>query len=88
MSNDYMKKYDDDIQLIKFSKDKKSQKVNRWKSKMVWMSIASLFFIIMGNLGLYKKFGITEDTFKNTVDSVLSLLVVLGILNNPNSESF
>jgi uncharacterized membrane protein len=82
-----MKKYSD-VEPITFSKDKKSQKVNRWKSKVVWMSIASLFFIVMGNLGLYKKIGITEDVFKSTVDSVLSVLVVLGILNNPTTEKF
>jgi uncharacterized membrane protein len=82
-----MTKYDN-IDVIKFSSDKKSKVANRWKSKMVWTSIFSLLFIIMGNLGLYKRIGITEDTLKTTIDSVLSIFVVLGILNNPSTEEF
>jgi uncharacterized membrane protein len=83
-----MTKYDN-IQPIKFSTDQKSKSRNRLKSKMVWVSIASLLLPIFGHLGLYKSTGITEDSLKITIDTILSLLVIVGILNNPlDSEKF
>jgi uncharacterized membrane protein len=79
----------DDIQPIKFSTDQNSKVRNRLKSKMVWVSIASLLLPMLGHLGLYKTTGITEDSLKITIDTVLSVLVIVGILNNPvDSEKF
>jgi uncharacterized membrane protein len=86
----YINKYND-IQPIKFSTDNnnKSTIQNRLKSKVVWVSIASLLLPIFGHLGLYKATGITEDSLKITIDTILSALVIVGILNNPlDSEKF
>lgn len=62
--------------------------MNKLKSKMVWISIVSLILPLLGHFGLYKKFGITEDSIKITIDAILSILVLLGILNNPDSDKF
>jgi len=63
--------------------------MNRLKSKVVWISIASLVMLIFGELGLFQKMGITQDTFKIVIESILSLLVLFGVLNNPtDSENF
>jgi uncharacterized membrane protein len=82
--NKYINKYND-IQPIKFSTDNnnKSKVQNRLKSKVVWMSITTSILLIIGNLGLYKKIGITEDATKAIVNSILEMLTVVGILNNP-----
>lgn len=78
-----------DLQPIKFSTDKKSQTRNRLRSKMVLVSIASLLIPLCGHLGLYKATGITEDSLKITIDTILSIFVIAGILNNPvDSEKF
>jgi len=83
-----MNKYDN-VDAIKFSTDKKSSIQNRLKSKVVWMSIATSILLIIGNLGLYKKIGITEDATRAIVNSILEMLTVVGILNNPkDSEKF
>jgi len=63
--------------------------MNRLKSKVVWISIASLVMLIFGELGLFQKMDITQDTFKIVIESILSLLVLFGVLNNPtDSENF
>lgn len=63
--------------------------MNRLKSKVVWISIASLVILIFGELGLFQKISITQDTFKIIIDSILSILVLFGVLNNPtDSENF
>lgn len=61
--------------------------MKRYKSKTVWTSTLSLVLIILGNLGLYKKIGITQENMKIIVDSGLSILVILGILNDPTKEN-
>ncbi len=86
----YINKYND-IQPIKFSTDSNNKNTvqNRLKSKVVWMSITTSILLIMANLGLYKKIGITEDATKAIINSMLELLTVIGILNNPTiSQDF
>ena len=63
--------------------------VNRFKSKVVWGTIASLVLLVIGELGLWNKIGITESSLRIIIDSLLSILVLVGILNNPtNNENF
>jgi len=85
--SDYYNKYDD-LQPIKFDNKDNKPTGNRWQSKIVWTSTFSLLLIILGTLGLYEKIGVTEDKLKTVIDSILSILVVLGILNNPSKEEF
>jgi uncharacterized membrane protein len=62
---------------------------NRYKSKFTWASIIGLVIIIGSQLGLFKMLGITSDSFKVIMDSLLGILVLLGILNNPtDGENF
>lgn len=87
--SDYMKNYDDDIKLINELNNDNNKTVNRWKSKIVWSSSFALILIILGSLGLYEKIGITEERMKTIIDSILSILVIFGVLNNPtDSENF
>jgi uncharacterized membrane protein len=83
-----MKKYSD-VEPITFSKDKKSKVQNRWKSKIVWASTFSLLLVILGNVGLYEVIGITEEKLRMVINDILSILVLLGVLNNPtDAEKF
>ena len=57
-------------------------KQNRLKSKVVWAGLVSLLMIIMGNYGLYDLIGMKSDVFQTVANSVLTLLVGFGVLNN------
>lgn len=59
----------------------------RLKSKVLWIAIGALLVIIMRNYGLYAYIGMDEDTFKLVLDSVLGILVMLGIINNPTDPN-
>lgn len=57
---------------------------NRFRNYGLWVSIASLVGIILQNLG-YIKAG--DPTWDNAVTTVLSILVALGIINDPTTEN-
>ena len=57
-------------------------KQNRLRSKVVWAGLVSLLMIIMGNYGLYDLIGMKSDVFQAVTNSVLTLLVGFGVLNN------
>lgn len=57
--------------------------MNRLKSKVLWVSIASVLFLFLNQLGILNN--LQMDALKNLVDVVLTGLVVFGILNNPTT---
>jgi uncharacterized membrane protein len=57
--------------------------MNRLKSKVVWVSVVSLVLLILNTAGVFDKIGMSETSIKVIADSILSILVVLGILNSP-----
>jgi uncharacterized membrane protein len=59
----------------------------RLKSKTTIISILSIVFVIAGHFNLYSKLGITEEQTKLTIDTILGVLVSLGILNNPTDKN-
>lgn len=61
-------------------------KQNRFKSKIVWSTVAGLILMIVGELGLWGKIGIEESNARYIIDSILSMMVVFGILNNPTDK--
>lgn len=58
----------------------------RFKSKVVWLSVISLILIILNTFGVFEGIGITETEQKIIVDSFLSILVLFGFLNNPTDK--
>jgi uncharacterized membrane protein len=58
---------------------------NRFKSKVLWASIAATLLTLFGHFGLYEAIGVTQPDIQAVIDSVLALLVGFGILNNPQS---
>jgi uncharacterized membrane protein len=59
---------------------------NRFKSKTLWVAISSVILMLLSHFGLLDKLGITEQMYKDSIDSVLGILVILGIINNPNEK--
>ncbi len=59
---------------------------NRFKSKVVWLTIISLVILLGSNYGLWDKIGMTSETFQTAANLVLSVLVALGIVNNPTDS--
>lgn len=47
-----------------------------------WVSLASLVLLLLNNFGVY----IDESKYNGIVDSILAILVLLGILNDPTTE--
>ncbi len=62
---------------------------SRFKSKVFWAALIAQVLSIIGYLGLWEKWGIMPDQVETIVSSVLQLLVLFGVLNNPtDSENF
>ena len=62
---------------------------NRFRSKVVWVTIVSLVILLGSNYGLWDKIGMTSETFQTAANLILSVLVALGIVNDPtNKEGF
>ncbi|QSQ09787.1 hypothetical protein H0A61_02168 [Koleobacter methoxysyntrophicus] len=56
---------------------------NRWRNYGLWMSIASLVLVILQELGI----DFSPEQYNEITKTVLYLLVLLGILNNPNTQN-
>lgn len=53
--------------------------MKRWQNYGLWVSIASLLFMIVQDAGFY----ITPEKWNTYVDLILGILVMLGIISNP-----
>ena len=64
-------------------------KQNRFKSLPLWSAIVAQLFAILELTGAFKALGLDMGVAGDVVASVLQLLVLFGILNNPTSaDSF
>ena len=62
---------------------------SRWTSKVVWTTIIALVVLLGGNYGLWDLIGMTSETFQTAANLILTVLVTVGILNNPaDAEKF
>ena len=65
----------------------REDKQNRFKSIVVWTSVASLLLLILNTAGVFDILGMDQTAVKVIIDSILTILVLLGILNNPNDKA-
>jgi uncharacterized membrane protein len=56
---------------------------NRLKNYGLWTSIAALIFMILQNSGV----GILPEQWDVYVNSILGILILLGIINNPDTDN-
>jgi uncharacterized membrane protein len=61
-------------------------KQNRLKSKVLWSSVISLILLILNTAGVFNKIGMSETSIKVILDSILSIFILFGIINNPTDE--
>ena len=61
---------------------------SRWKSWMVWVSIAAILLIILGEHWLYGVIGISQGIWRYVADGILAILVAVGIFNNPTNPEY
>lgn len=57
--------------------------MNRFKNYGLWVALAALVFMVLQDAGVQ----ITPEKFENYVNTVLTILVLLGIVNNPTTEN-
>lgn len=57
--------------------------INRLRNYGLWISVASLVFMILQNSGIQ----ITPETWDLYVNAILGILILLGIINNPTTDN-
>lgn len=63
-----------------------SEKQNRLRSWVVWLSIAGALWIILEALGLTQKWGIEKSVYTSVIDAIGTILIAFGVLNNPTDR--
>ena len=59
----------------------------RLKSPAVWAAILGALTVVLNAFGLFEKAGIDSTEFDAIVNSVGSILIAFGILNNPTDPA-
>lgn len=60
---------------------------DRLKSWAVWTSVFGALAVILNAFGVFEKIGIDSTTFDTIINSVGSVLIAFGILNNPTDKT-
>jgi len=60
---------------------------NRFKSKVLWVTITSAILLLAGEWGLYETIGIKQEVIQHTIDVILLCLTGFGILNSPDNKN-
>jgi len=56
---------------------------NRFKSKYLWLAVASLISLVLKQYGLFEFLKMTPEFFQTFVDGLLMIAVLLGVVNDP-----
>lgn len=59
---------------------------SRWKSKVAWTAIISLFLLILKTYGLLDPLGLSEGDYNQITTLIVAALAGFGILNNPTNK--
>jgi len=60
---------------------------SRWRSWTLWASVAGALWVVFSALGLPAKLGFDANTYNAVLNAVGTLLVALGIVNNPTDPA-
>jgi phi LC3 family holin len=61
--------------------------MNKWRNKGLWVALVSTLLLAAQAIGAIFGFEVTDETISNVmvaVNSVLSVLVVAGVVSNPS----
>ena len=67
--------------------ENKTGRKERLRSWAVWVSVLGAVGVILNSLGVFEKIGIDNAAFDVIVNSVGSILIAFGILNNPTDKN-
>jgi phi LC3 family holin len=59
---------------------------NRFKSWALWVSVAGAVWVVLSAFGLTEKIGITNETWNAILNATGTILIALGIVNNPTDK--
>lgn len=59
---------------------------SRWKSPVVWTSLAALLFFVLKTWGLLEWMGLDKNSFDELISLILAALAAFGVLNNPTDK--
>jgi phi LC3 family holin len=63
-------------------------KQNRWKSKVLWLSIGSSLFLIYNSIAAQYNLPVIQDELIGTIiNTVLGIMVTFGVINNPTDAN-
>ena len=59
---------------------------SRWRSKVLWASIAAQMLVIAKIIGLWDMIGVDESVASDLVAAALQMLAIVGVLNDPTNR--
>jgi uncharacterized membrane protein len=62
------------------------QTQSRWKSAILWSAIVAQLIALLQLTGVFAKMGLDAGYVGNVCATVLQLLVIIGIVNNPSDS--
>ena len=61
-------------------------KQSRFSSKVFWITFSAQMISVIGFLGLWDAWGVLPGQVETVVSSILQILVLFGVLNNPTDK--
>jgi uncharacterized membrane protein len=59
---------------------------SRWKSAILWSAIVAQLIALLQLTGAFKAMGLDAGYIGNVCATVLQLLVIIGVINNPSDS--
>jgi uncharacterized membrane protein len=60
---------------------------SRWKSYVLWAALVAQVVIIADATGFWNLIGVDKSVALTVVESVLGILVLFGVINNPTNKT-
>lgn len=61
-------------------------KQSRYKSKVFWLGILSILFLLMSNYGLYDIIRMPEGIFREIINTLCVMFGLIAVGNNPTNK--
>lgn len=58
----------------------------RARSKVVWVAFIGLVVLVFNAYNLWRFIGINAEQFREITDAIATLLIALGVMNNPTDR--
>ena len=58
---------------------------SRWKSYILWSALGGVVIMFLQTAGVLEKMGITNEYANYIINTLLTALIALGIINDPSN---